>query len=396
VCKSAKSKAKPYKITDGNGLYLLITPNGSKLWRFKYRFLKKEKSLSIGSYDLVSLAEAREARDRARKLLTQDPPVDPAEQKKENKRTAIRNAENTFKTVALEWIDLNKERWSDGYTKKIEKILKKNVYPSLGRRPISKISTSELLNDCLKKIGSLEIAGRSRQLCSQVFYYGIQTDRCQLNPAANLHGALKPYKTQHFRTISMQDLPKFLKALERNEARIFECTRRALWLSLYTFCRPVEIRTNRWIHNHFEKKLWIIPGEFMKMRRDHIVPLSKQALEILRLQQQELDGLNTEWVFPNQFNLSKSMSDGTVNKAIQRLGFGDDMVAHGVRALARTVIREELGYDSEVIEKQLAHKPKNPLGEAYDRTQFLSERKKMMQEWADYLDSIRKKTAYLL
>lgn len=393
ACKSAKPKEKPYKKSDGGGLYLLVNPNGSKLWRLKYRFLGTEKLLAIGQYPYVSLLDAREARERAKKLLALNPPVDPNEQKKENKRELIRNLENTFKSVALEWHDLNKDRWSENYARKVMKGLELNVFPYIGHRPIADITAPELLSDCLRSIekrGSLDIAGRTKQICAQVFRYGIQTGRCQWNAADNLQGALKTKKTEHFRTIDFKELPEFLKALERNEARIFERTRRAVWLSLYTFCRPVEIRKARWQDIDFDEKIWTIPAEMMKMGRDHIVPMSKQVIRIFEEQKREVEVLNSEWVFPSQVRPRNPMSDGTVNKAIKRLGFGQDMVAHGFRALARTTIREKLKYDSEVIEKQLAHKTKNPLGEAYDRTQFIDERKVMMQDWADYIEGISK------
>lgn len=391
ACKNAKPKASQYKLFDGGGLYLLVRPNGSKLWQMKYRFLNKEKTLSIGQYPLVSLAQARNARDDAKRLLLQNPPIDPMAHKEDNKRQAIRNVENTFKAVALEWHSLNKDRWSDNYAYKIQKGLELNVFPHIGERPIAEITPPELLNDCLKKIekrGSLDIAGRTRQICGLVFRYGIQTGKCEWNPAENLRGALKTRKTEHFRTLDIKDVPAFLKALERNEARLFERTRRAVWLSLYTFCRPVEIRKARWEDIDFEEGLWTIPAEIMKMRREHIVPLSRQAVAVLQEQRQEVEPLNTPWVFPSQIRPREPMSDGTVNKAIKRLGYGEDMVAHGFRALARTTIREKLHYDSEVIERQLAHKASGPLGEAYDRTQFLPERKRMLQDWADYVDAL--------
>ncbi len=188
--------------------------------------------------------------------------------------------------------------------------------------------------------------------------------------------------------MDIKQLPDFIRALERNEARIMERTRQAVWLSLYTFCRPKEIRMARWQDIDFDDATWTIPADIMKMKREHIVPLSKQAIAVLEYQRKEVENLNTEWVFPSQVRHRNPMSDGTVNKAIKRLGYGEDMVAHGFRALARTAIREKLNYDSEVIEKQLAHKTKNPLGEAYDRTQFMPERVKMMQDWADYLEGI--------
>ena len=358
----------------------------------KYRYLGKEKTLSFGQYPIITLAEARDERDKAKKLLAQTPPIDPMANKKETRRKAIRKAENTFKAVALEWHELNKERWSDNYSYKILKGLELNVFPYIGHRPIADITPPELLEECLRGIekrGSLDIAGRTRQICGQIFRYGIQTGKCEWNAAENLKGALKTQKTEHFRTLDLKDLPTFLKALERNEARIFERTRRAVWLSLYTFCRPVEIRKARWEDIDLENAVWSIPAEYMKMRRPHIVPLSTQAIEILEDQKAEVKTLNTPWVFPSQVRPKNPMSDGTVNKAIKRLGFGHEMVAHGVRALARTTIREQLNYDSEVIERQLAHKASGALGEAYDRTQFLEERKKMMQDWADFLLNIK-------
>lgn len=388
TCKTAKPKERQYKISDGGGLYLLVRTNGAKLWQMKYRFASKEKTLSIGQYPIITLAEARDARLDAKRLLAQNPPIDPMANKAENKRKAVRKAENTFKAIALEWHELNKERWSDNYANKILKGFELNVFPYIGHRPISEITPPELLNECLKGIekrGSLDIAGRTRQICGQVFKYGIQTGKCEWNAAENLKGALKTKKTEHFRTLDLKHVPDFLKALERNEARLFERTRRAVWLSLYTFCRPVEIRKARWQDIDFEEGIWTIPAEIMKMRRDHIVPLSRQAIEILKEQKTEVEILNTPWIFPSQVRPKKPMSDGTVNKAIKRLGYGKEMVAHGFRALARTTIRETLGYDSEIIERQLAHKASGPLGEAYDRTQFLDERKKMMQEWANYL-----------
>lgn len=388
ACKTAKAKDAQYKMFDGGGLYLLVRKNGSKLWQMKYRYLGTEKTLSIGQYPIISLAEARDARDKAKKLLAQAPPIDPMANKKENKRQAIRKAQNTFKAVALEWHDQNKDRWSKNYAYKILKGLELNVFPYIGHRPIAEITPPELLNECLRGIekrGSLDIAGRTRQICGQVFRYGIQTGKCEWNASENLKGALKTKKTEHFRTIDVKEVPDFLKALERNEARLFERTRRAVWLSLYTFCRPVEIRKARWEDIDFEEKIWTIPAEIMKMRRDHIVPLSRQALAVLEEQKKEAEVFNSPWVFPSQIRPRNPMSDGTVNKAIKRLGYGKDMVAHGFRALARTTIREKLGYDSEIIERQLAHKASGPLGEAYDRTQFLPERKKMMQEWSDYV-----------
>lgn len=386
-CKAAKPQARSYKLFDGGGLYLEVMPSGGKLWRLKYYFLGKEKRVSLGAYPLVSLAEARDAREDAKKLLLKD--IDPSTARREGKAQTVRNAENTFKAIALEWQENQKERWSQSYARKIMLGLELNVFPYLGNRPLAAITPPELL-ECLRRIekrGSLDISGRTKQICGAVFRYGIQTGRCERDAAADLRGALRTRKTEHFRTIDLKQLPVLLGALERNEARLFERTRRAVRLSLYTFCRPVEIRKARWEDIDLEEGLWTIPAEFMKMRRDHMVPLSRQALGVLRAQYEEVKILSSPWVFPSQVHPRNPMSDGTVNKAIRNLGFGQDMVAHGVRALARTTIRENLGYEAEIIERQLAHKASGPLGEAYDRTQFLPQRKKMMQDWADFLDA---------
>ena len=388
-CRNAKPKEKTYKIADGGGMYLEISPNGSKYWRLKYRIFNKEKRLALGVYPKVTLQEAREKREEAKKLIRNG--TDPVKAKRQAKAAAIANAENTFKIVALEWHNKNIDRWSDNYAKKVLKGLELNVFPFIGNRPIADITPPELLNDVLRKPekrGSLDIASRTKQICGQVFRYGIQTGKCEWNAAENLQGALKTKKTEHFRTIDAKDLPLFLKALERNEARLFERTRRAVWLSLYTFCRPKEIRMARWEDINLDEATWTIPAEIMKMRRPHFVPLSHQTISVLKEQKIETDILNSEWVFPSQIRPRNPMSDGTVNKAIKRLGYGKDMVAHGFRALARTTIREKLKYDSEVIERQLAHKASGALGEAYDRTQFLDERVEMMQAWADYIDAL--------
>lgn len=386
ACKNAKPKAKPYKIFDGGGLYLEITPTGSKLWRLKYYYLGKEKRLSLGKYPLIRLSDAREDRDAAKRLLAKS--IDPAQERQQQKRALARNAVNTFQAVAQEWFEMQQHAITPKHAQMTWRRLERHVFPFLGHRPIAEITPPELL-ECLRTIekrGTLEMTKRIKQVCGQVFRYGIQTGKCERDAAADLKGALRPTPTVHFRTLEAKELPAFLKALERNEARLFERTRRAVWFSLYTFCRPGEIRQACWTEIDWDNAQWIIPGEKMKKRRDHIVPLSRQAIDVLRCQFQETGDLATAYVFPSQIRPRDPMSDGTVNLAIKRLGFGDRLVAHGFRALARTILREKLGYDSEVIEKQLAHLTRNPLGEAYDRTQFLDQRRNMMQAWAEYLE----------
>lgn len=387
ACKNAKPKEKPYKKADGGGLYLEVMPNGSKYWRMKYRFAGKEKRLAIGVYPLISLSDAREAREDAKKLLAQN--VDPSDRKRQEKRQIVRNAQNTFKAIALEWHENQKGCWSQNHANNVLHRLKTDIFPYIGQRPLASIEAPEIL-DALRKIekrGALDIAGRTRQICGQVFRYGIQTGRCKRDPSVDLKGALKTRKTTHFAALDIRDIPEFLQALERNDARLYNRTRRAIRLSMLTFVRPGELRQARWEEIDFEAREWIIPAERMKMGRAHIVPLSKQSLALLEDQKEETGAFNTPWVFPSQIRLKEPMSDGTVLVAIKKLGFKGRMTAHGFRALARTTIREKLGYDPDIIECQLAHKAAGPLGEAYNRAQFLGQRKEMMQGWADYLDA---------
>lgn len=316
-CKNAKPQDKPKKLSDGGGLYLEVMPNGSKYWRLKYRFLGKEKRLALGVYPTITLAEAREKREEAKKLLAQD--IDPSEAKKERKRQLATETENTFKAVALEWHEIKKHGLSEGYAQKIKRRLEMHLFPYIGNRPISKITPPELL-ECLRKVekaGALDMAKRAKQVAGEVFRYGIQTGRCERDISTDLKGALKTHKTEHFRTLDEKDLPDFLKALERNEARIFERTRRAIWFSLLTFCRPGEIRQAKWSHIDLEERQWIIPADRMKSRRDHVVPLSRQSITILEEQKQETGHINTDYVFPSQVRPRKCMSDATVRLRIR-------------------------------------------------------------------------------
>lgn len=390
-CKNAKPKDKAYKLTDGGGMYLEVSPSGSKYWRLKYRLHNKEKRLAIGVYPSVSLSEARDKREEAKRQIKEG--IDPVFARKDQKRIAGEKANNTLKAIALEWLEVRKDGWSEGYALKIKRRLEMHIFPYMGSRPISSITTPEFL-DALRKVEKHggELTLRVKQYCSMIFRYGIQTGRCERDITDGLQGALKPHKTKHHAALDIKELPEFLKVLERNEMRLYERTRRALWFSLLTFARPGEIRQAQWLEIDWDQKEWRISAEKMKMRRDHIVPLSDQAIEILKAQQNETGHINTDWVFPSQKAPKDPMSENTVNQAIQRLGYGDKMKAHGFRALARTAIREKLKYDSEIIEKQLAHKTRNPLGEAYDRTQFLDERKLMMQNWADYIEIYKPKS----
>ncbi len=388
-CKNTKAEGKPIKLSDSGGLFLQVMPNGKKYWRLKYRYLGKEKLLSLGVYPLVTLAEARDGRDEAKKLLSKG--IDPSFAKKDSKRKAKLNAANTFEAIAREWHERQKNRWGEGHAQNVMRRLEVDVFPHIGNRPIADIDAPELLQDVLRKIekrGALDVAGRIRTISGQIFRYAIQTGRCKHNPTDDLSGALMTRKTKHFAALDIKEIPELLNALKTNHARLFDRTRRAINLSLLTFVRPGELRQARWEEIDFDEKQWTIPAERMKMRRPHIVPLSRQAIEILKEQQEEVAGLKTEWVFPSQSGHKQPMSDGTVLVALKRMGFHGRMTAHGFRALARTTIREKLDYSPDVIEQQLAHKAAGALGEAYDRSKFLTKRKKMMQDWANYLDAV--------
>lgn len=388
ACRAAKPKEKPYKIADGGGLYMLVRPDGAKYWRLKYYYLGKEKLLAIGVYPMITLAEAREARSRAKKFLKDD--IDPLAAKKEKKRSAIKNSQNTFKAVALEWHKNQRDKWSENHTLNIMRRLEVDIFPYIGSRPIKDIDAPELLEVLrrIEKRGALDVAGRVKQICGQVFRYGIATGKCNRDHSADLKGALRASKKGHYPALNIKELPEFLYALERNEPRLFVSTRRGIELLMLTFVRTSELIKAKWDEFDFENAEWEIPAERMKMSNPHIVPLSQQALEILKQQKEDTEHLGVDWVLPGQVRPKQHMSNNTILFAIGRLGFKGRHSGHGFRALAMSTIKERLGYRHEVVDRQLAHAHKSKIDRAYDRAQFFDERKKMMQEWADYIDDI--------
>lgn len=383
-CKNARPREKAYKKADGGGLYLEVMPSGSRYWRLKYRYGGKEKRLACGVYPKTSLAEAREKRAIARKML--DEGVDPSLAKRENRQLAEANAANTFEAVAREWHERNRDRWTPLYAEDILHRLEADIFPALGKRPIADITPLAVLN-ALRKIenrGAGEMARRAAQYCGQIFRYAVVTARAERNPTADLKGALKPVRHGHFAALEPKDLPEFLQVLERNDARLFILTRHAIRLMLLTFVRTGELINATWDEFNLDEAEWSIPAERMKMRRSYIVPLSKQAIEVLR----QLEAMNGsyKWVFASPTKPRRHMSNNTILKALERLGYKGRMTGHGFRALAMTTIKEKLKYPHEIVDRQLAHAPRNKVDAAYDRAKFLDERRRMMQDWANYLD----------
>lgn len=386
ACDNAKPKEKPYKLADGGGLYLQITPQGGLYWRLKYRFGGKEKLLALGTYPLISLAEAREKRATAKKQLAAG--VDPSSVKQEEKRQNVLNAENTFEAVAREWHQHNLEKWSYNHAQTILRRLEMDVFPSIGKTPLKNIAAPDVLKMVrdIEKRGAHEMARRAVQVCGQVFRYAIVTGRAANNPAGDMRGALKPVKKGHYAALEAKDLPEFLSKLHRNDARLFPLTRQAVELLMLTFVRTSELIKAKWEEFDFQEKRWIIPAERMKMRQAHIVPLSKQVLAILDdIKRQNPD---RGYVFPAQTDPRGHMSNNTILFALGRMGYRGKATGHGFRALAMSTIKEKLGYRHEVVDRQLAHAHRNTVDAAYDRAKFLDERKVMMQEWADYLDAV--------
>lgn len=387
ACKNAKPTEKPRRIYDGNGLYLEVMPTGSKYWRLKYRFAGKEKRLAFGVYPEVSLGEARDKREKSRKLLSIS--VDPSLAKQEEKRQVTLNAKNTFESIAREWHSHHFDRWSINHAGTVMRRLEADLFPVLGNRPINNITAPDILN-ALRQVeerGAYEMARRAMQFCGQVFRYAIHTGRLDYNPAADLRGALKPVKRGHYAALEAKDLPEFLTKLNRNDARLFPLTRMAVELLMLTFVRTSELTKAKWDEFDFDDKTWVIPAERMKMRQPHIVPLSKQVVAILK-QIKFITG-NREWVFPGQHDPRKYMSNGTILVALGRMGYRGRATGHGFRALAMSTIKEKLGYRHEVVDRQLAHAHRNSVDAAYDRAKFLDERRKMMQQWADYIDRLK-------
>jgi integrase len=328
----------------------------------------------------------REKRDQARKQLNTD--IDPGQAKKIAKQLKPLNNENTFEAIAREWHENKITTWTPAHGINILHRLEVDIFQQFGNRPIAEIGAPEILA-ALRKVesrGALEIAKRLSQTCGQVFRYAIATGRATRNPIPHLKDALKPMVKGHYAAIEIDELPAFLHTLDNNNARLYTLTRIAIRLMLLTFVRTGELIGAKWSELDLDRALWVIPAERMKMRMEHVVPLSSQALALIA-ELRPLSGTRV-YLFPNQARPDDHMSNNTILGALKRLGYKGKMTGHGFRALAMSTIKEKLGYRHEVVDRQLAHAPRNKVDAAYDRAKFLDERKIMMQAWATYLDEI--------
>lgn len=392
ICPEGKPRVR---LADAGGLYLEVAPNGSKRWFVKYRFEGKERRLALGSYPDVSLKAAREGRDAARK--TREAGTDPVQARKVERAAAAARSATTFEEVARELHATKAGGWSPRYAARWLERMEKDLFPVLGSLPLRTI-TAPVLLDALRRIerrGAHETAHTLRQTAGQVFRYGIQTGRCERSPAPDLHGALKPVQVRHMPAVlEPQRAGELMRAIDGYAGQ--PTTRAALALSALLFQRPGNIRAMEWAEIDTAAALWTIPAAKMKRTvhgkangRPHLVPLSRQAQGILA----ELHPLTgaRQYVFPSLASPQECMSDNTIRAALRRMGYSnDEMTAHGFRAMARTLIAERLpGISLDVIEAQLAHGKSGPLGMAYDRAEYLEQRRQMMQAWADYLDRLR-------
>ena len=383
--KQAQPAGKTKRLYDERGLYLEISPAGGKWWRLKYRFAGKEKRLSLGVYPDISLKEARAARDEARRLIAQG--VDPSARRKEISRQRVVDAENSFEVVAREWFQKQAPIWSDIHQKNVISKLEKNIFPYLGHDTVAAVSAPNLLR-VLRKIeerGAIETPHRTLSICGQVFRYAIATARAERDVAADLKGALPPVKRKHLPAIvDPERLSALLLEIDGYSGTLpVQC---ALKLAPLVFLRPGELRKAKWSDINLDDATWSFIVR--KTMTPLIIPLARQSVEILR----ELEPVSGrhEYVFPNGRSPTRPMSENAVLAALRRLGIPkDEMCGHGFRATARTILGEQLGFRPELIEHQLAHKVRDPLGRAYNRTQFLEQRQNMMQVWADYLDDLR-------
>jgi len=384
--RTAKPQENSYKIFDGGGLFLLVTPSGGRLWHFKYRYDKKERKLTFGPYPEISLADARQRRDEARKQVANG--IDPGAVRKAQRQAETEETE-TFEVIAREWHTKFTHTWAPGHAVKLLSALKRDLFPWVGSRPIKELKAVELL-ESLQRIegrGALETAHRMRGLLGQIFRYAVATGRAERDPTADLRGALpQPNENHHAAITDPKEVAPLLRAIDGYQGHfVVKC---ALRLAPMLFVRPGELRHAEWAEIDLDEAVWNIPAHKMKMKEPHLVPLSNQAVEILR-ELQPLTG-RSRYVFPSARSFARPMSNNAILAALRRMGYDKDtMTGHGFRAMARTILDEVLQFRPDFIEHQLAHAVRDPNGRAYNRTAHLEERRRMMQKWADYLDALK-------
>ncbi|HHL1385089.1 TPA: tyrosine-type recombinase/integrase [Klebsiella pneumoniae] len=380
---TSKPKDKPYKLSDGGGLYLLVNPNGSRYWRLKYRIAGKEKLLALGVYPDITLAEARQKRADAKKVLAAG--GDPGQEKQEEKQAKEQAVANSFERLAMEWHSHKSTSWSEGYAEHLLMYLKKDIFPFIGQKAITDISQVEMLN-VLRKMeqrGVLDKLKKTRQACRQIFNYAIITGRAEHNPVSDLAGALKSPKQQHYPHLLVDQIPDFLRALSEYSGSTI--TRNATRLLMLTGLRTIELRASEWVDIDFDKGVWNVPAERMKMRRPHLVPISTQVRELLE-EIHQLTGRG-KYVFPGRNDAGKPMSEASINQVIKRIGYDGKATGHGFRHTMSTILHEQ-GYNTAWIETQLAHVDKNSIRGTYNHAQYLDGRREMLQWYADYMQAL--------
>jgi integrase len=388
-CRNAKRQPKKYRLFDEGGLYLEVMPNGSKYWRYKYRYEGKEKRLALGVYPTVSLMEARNLHNEARQQKKKG--FDPAMLKGAAKQMAEYNRNQTFQAVAREWHAVNIDKWKPDFAREIMRRLEINLFPELGKFPILQLRTQDLY-PVLKKIEERapHVAKRLRQYISQIFCYAVSTGRAERDITNELKGAIVARQGRHFPSIDIEALPAFLTALNNAEDKLPRIIILGLKILMRTFVRRSELVNARWDEFDFGRKLWTIPASRMKMKLEHLVPLSRQVIADLQ-ELKQLTG-NREHLFAGLLNPRKPMQGKNLLKALDTLDYKGVMSCHGFRALAMGVCKERLKYRHEIPDRQLAHVPQNEITRAYDRAKYLDERIEMMQRYSDYLDNPTKQS----
>ncbi len=395
--RKLKIKDKPYKLADMDGLYIYVSPSGSKLWRMSYRFEGKQKTLSFGKYPAIPLKKARQLREEARELLADG--IDPSAKKQEEKQIKIELTENTFENIAIEWYDTYRAKWSEKHAVRILSRLENHLFPTIGHLPIKEITTKDLRN-LIDAIGNSDLKKNTRkdtnkaptikralQHCSNVFLYAIQTERADYDITVNVKGLTPPHKEKHHASITTpKEIGEFLRKADDFTDNLLVSF--MLKLTPLLFVRPTELREASWEEFDFDDNLWRIPEERMKMGRPHIVPLATQTLKLLTDLRQYTG--NSKYLFPSATAKSGIISDNTLRtNIIEKLGYPQGTVTpHGFRSTATTLLNE-LGFNADAIERQLAHGERNSVRAAYNYAQYLPQRREMMQSWADYLDNLK-------